>query len=71
MISKVRRQWALNEAIASLRLEGLPISTKDDDLYEEVIAGTLRGPLRDVVLARICVELRLSDEEETPARATR
>lgn len=57
MTSKLERQQALIEATASLRLEGLPISTRDDDLYAVVVEGTVTGPLRDVVAARIHAEL--------------
>lgn len=57
MISKSQRQKALTEATASLRLEGLPISRRDDDLYTAAIDGLRLGTLRDVVLARIGAEL--------------
>lgn len=57
MVSKAQRQNALLEARASLRLEGLPITRRDDDLYAAAIDGLLHGPLRDVVLARIRNEL--------------
>lgn len=57
MTSRIRRQQALIEAQASIRLAGLPISDRDDDLYAAAIEGTLSGPLRDIVLARIRAEL--------------
>ncbi|HDS1074852.1 hypothetical protein [Stenotrophomonas maltophilia] len=57
MTSKSQRQKALTEATASLRLEGLPISRRDDDLYTAAIDGLRLGTLRDVVLARIGAEL--------------
>ncbi|WP_460134028.1 hypothetical protein [Stenotrophomonas geniculata] len=57
MTSKSQRQKALTEATASLRLEGLPISWRDDDLYAAAIDGLRLGTLRDVVLARIGSEL--------------
>lgn len=57
MTSKAQRQQALVEAKASLRLEGLPISTRDDDLYAAAIEGSISGTLRDIVLARIRAEL--------------
>ncbi|GEM_PF-2363582 len=57
MIGKIRLQQALIEAKASIRLAGLPISHRDDDLYASVIEGRLSGPLRDIVLARIRAEL--------------
>lgn len=57
MISKAQRQKALTEATTSLRLEGLPISRRDDDLYTAAIDGLRLGTLRDVVLARIGAEL--------------
>jgi len=49
MASKAQRQRALVEAKASLRLESLPISTRDDDLYAEAVDGSISGKLRDVV----------------------
>lgn len=63
MTSKIERQQAFTQATASLRLEGLPISTRDDDLYAAVIEGTVIGPLRDVVLGRIRAELAAKLED--------
>lgn len=57
MIDRIRLQQAIIEAEASIRLAGLPISRRDDDLYAAVIEGRLSGPLRDIVLARIRTEL--------------
>lgn len=57
MTSKDQRKQACVEAKASLRLEGLPISARDDDLYTEAVEGLILGKLRDVVLARIRAEL--------------
>lgn len=62
MSSKTQRRQAFIEGQASLRLEGLPIVDLDDDLYEAAIDGSLRGPLRDLVLKRIRAELGLVDE---------
>lgn len=59
---KTQRHHALTEATASLRLEGLPIVERDDDLYAAAIGGALRGPLRDLVLGRIHAELGLARE---------
>jgi hypothetical protein len=66
MTTKAQREQAFIEATASLRLEGLPISGRDDDLYAAVIAGEHRGPLRDVVLARIRAELALDESPFPP-----
>ncbi|MEI2263575.1 hypothetical protein OHC51_21700 [Stenotrophomonas indicatrix] len=71
MTSKAQRQQALIEATASLRLEGLPISRRDDDLFAAAIDGSRPGPLRDGVLARIRAELAVKDEGRTPVRAAR
>lgn len=57
MMSKARRQQALIEATASLRLEGLPIFRQDDDLYAAAIDGLRARRLRDAVLARVRAEL--------------
>lgn len=43
MTSKAQRQQALVEAKASLRLEGLPISTRDDDLYAAAVEDLSQG----------------------------
>lgn len=59
MTSKDQRRQAFMEATASLRLEGLPVSRRDDDLYSAAIEGSRSGPLRDLVLARIIAELGL------------
>ncbi|HEL3779244.1 hypothetical protein [Stenotrophomonas forensis] len=56
MTSKAQRKQALIEATASLRLEGLPILQRDDDIYAAAIDGSHRGSLRDAVLARIRAE---------------
>lgn len=70
MTSKAQRKQALIEATASLRLEGLPILQRDDDIYAAAIDGSHRGSLRDAVLARIRAELVLNDTLATaPAKA--
>ncbi|WP_171958274.1 hypothetical protein [Stenotrophomonas maltophilia] len=66
MISKAQRQQALVEATASLRLEGLPISCRDDDLYAAAVDGRRVGELRDAVLARVCAELASMATSATP-----
>ena len=65
MTSKAQRQQAFIEATASLRLEGLPVSTRDDDLYVATIEGLISGKLREVVSARIRAELA---SETKPSR---
>lgn len=66
MISKAHRQQALVEATASLRLEGLPISSRDDDLYATAVDGRGAGRLRDAVLARVRAELVSRARSEPP-----
>lgn len=66
MISKAQRQQALIEATASLRLEGLPISRRDDDLYAAAVDGRRVGELRDAVLARVRAELASMTTSATP-----
>lgn len=65
MTSKARRQQAFVEATASLRLEVLPVSTKDDDLYLAPMEGLISWSLLDLVSARICDEL---PSDAMPAR---
>lgn len=57
MTSRSQRQQAFIEAAASLRLEGLPVSHVDDDIYATAIEGLMSGPIRDLVLERIRAEL--------------
>lgn len=57
MSKTAQRRHALLEATASLRLEGLPISQLDDDLYAATIDGQRVGQMRDLVLMRIRAEL--------------
>lgn len=57
MTSNAQRQQAFVEANASLRLEGLPVSTRDDDLYAAAIQGSISGELINLVSARIRDEL--------------
>lgn len=71
MTTKAQRQQALIEANASLRLEGLPVSRKDDDLYAAAINGTRQGPLRDVVVARVRAELAAKEKGRTSVRVAR
>lgn len=63
MVSRTQLRQAFIEAQASLRLEGMPIVDRDDDLYAAAIGGSLRGPLRDLVLKRIRAELILAQEK--------
>lgn len=63
MASKIQLRQAFIEAQASLRLEGMPIVDRDDDIYAAAIDGSLRGPLRDLVLKRIRAELGLAQEK--------
>jgi len=65
MTSKAQRQQAFVEATASLRLEGLPVSTKDDDVYAAAIEGLISGSLLDLVSARIRDEMA---PEKEPGR---
>lgn len=69
MTSKAQRQEAFVEATASLRLEGLPVSTKDDDLYAAAIEGLISGSLLDLVSARIRDELASEKELGSNIRA--
>jgi len=69
MGDKISFQQALVEAEASLRLAGLPISRRDDDLFAAVIEGKLVGPLRDVVADRIRAELASKREGAKSARS--
>lgn len=62
MASRSQLRQAIIEAQASLRLEGLPIGDRDDDIYAAAIDGSLRRPLRDLVLKRIRAELGLAHE---------
>ncbi len=64
MTSKIERQQSFIEATASLPIEGLPISARDDDLFAAAIEGTLSGPLREVVAARIRAELAAKLEDD-------
>lgn len=57
MTNTAQRRQALIEATASLRLEGLPISQRDDDLYAAAVDGQCVGKMRDLVLIRIRAEL--------------
>jgi hypothetical protein len=57
MSNTAQRRHALIEATASLRLEDLPISRRDDDLYAAAIDGQRIGKMRDLVLMRIRAEL--------------
>lgn len=66
MISKAQRRQALIEATASLRLEGLPFSCRDDDLYAAAVDGRRVGKLRDAVLARVRAELTSMTTSATP-----
>jgi hypothetical protein len=71
MTTKAQRQQALVEATASLRLEGLPVSRRHDDLYAAAIDGSRQGSVRDAVLARVRAELAGSNKVRTSVRAAR
>lgn len=57
MASRTQLRQAFIEAQGALRLEGMPIVDRDDDIYSPAIDESLYGPLRDLVLMPIRAEL--------------